>query len=74
MFNTDIVHTFLKFEDSFSGAILNKITTVSGLTFKKLSEKIDVEYYNQYDKKSSIHYNWILKEVRQALPSDYKQN
>lgn len=67
----NIIHTFVKFEDTFSGCIDTRITTVSQLTFDKMKDGIG-STFRKFDKAAQIAYNWKVIEVRQAIQSDYK--
>ena len=66
----DIIHALVLFEDAFTFAKTKKITTVSQTTFEQMKKGIGSKV-KQFDNVAQISYTWIVKEVRQALPSDY---
>lgn len=67
-----IIHTYIKFVDLFSGAEKTNIKTFSEPTFKKAKKQVG-KTKRVFDKVSQISFDWKLVEVRQAVPSDYKQ-
>ena len=68
-----IVNTYVHLIDAFSGCTKTKIITVSEPTFKKMQSQVG-QTIRKFDKTQQIAFNWTIKEVRQALQTDYKNN
>jgi len=66
----NIIHVLVKFEDTFTFCKTQRIVTVSEPTFEQMKRGIG-SITKQFDQKTQIAYTWQVKEVRQALPSDY---
>ena len=67
---TDIVHVYVKFQDTWSFAYSSIIRTVSEDTFEKMIKSIGTSF-DRFDKVNHIHENLKVLEVRRATDQDY---
>lgn len=66
-----MIHTYVKLQDLFSGAYLEKVITVSREKHNKMVASVG-STFRHFDKAAQIAYDWKVIEVRQATQSDYK--
>jgi hypothetical protein len=67
-----IVHVYIKFQDLFSFAITERITTVNEDTFNKMVKGIGTDF-QRFDKVNHIREHLKVMEVRQATEQDYNK-
>lgn len=66
----NLIHAYIKLEDTFSGAKDHRIKSVSQSTFDLMLKGVGTTF-SHFDKVAAIHSNWKVLEVRQATSEDY---
>lgn len=66
-----MIHTYVKLQDLFSGAYVERIVTQSREKHNKMVASIG-STFRHFDKAAQVASNYKVIEVRQAVQSDYK--
>lgn len=67
----DIVHVFVKLQDTFSFAYKSVVVTKTEADYRKMQAAIGTTF-TRFDKRAQVSSNYEVLEVRQATQDEYK--